>query len=139
MHQGGSTVYCVAPIVANANQTKALYWTSSSDDACCSATACTCFNQWTAPGKITGAYRQKRYTDWIASGQLASRDNALSKFGTSGVAMPQLWVTLASDPQAYADSLYRSGLVYAITLTVLWPVIGSLFVLKSTLSRLGCD
>jgi hypothetical protein len=121
-----SQFYCAAPIVASAQQARAVFWVKAY--GCCDATSSSCWDAHTAPGSVTGAYLLMRHAAdviaeirdarAVASGKLAVNTTYT---GDQLNALPFVYLELSADPEAIRDSLYKSGMLWAVLMTALWP------------------
>jgi hypothetical protein len=122
------TFYCTAPVVASPAQSQVLFWVIGKD--CCTAMAAKCWDKFSSPGSITGAFPLARSADMISARYTDARAVASLKLAQASnstaaelVALPSVFVELNSDPDAFARMDQASGFTFSVIMAFLWPLV----------------
>ena len=147
--KGGSIYYCTAPIVTSATQARAVYWLTDYG-SCCAWSGTSCWNAYSSPGSISGAYLQVRRPEYMSSTYSDARVRACARLAmlnasitsASICALPAVYVVLNADPEAARNTMHSQGMTYVGIMTGLWPlVLGCIFLVcfAGTLNKKKCS
>jgi hypothetical protein len=128
LSSANSKHYCAAPIVAGAQQARTVFWVTAT--GCCNAKLSTCWDAYTVPGSVTGAYLTTRFATSIRAESSLARTAASKKLAANSTyadyqldALPVVYLELTGDPEAIRDAFLTKGIVFAVVLTVFWPLL----------------